>query len=173
MDFALQSTSDGANMITRPPRIVLPIFANNAIILNMTQQTDPTQTLGAFIRERRLALGMTQRKLADAVGFASAATVSDIESGFRNPDQQLLPAFAAALKIDLPELEKRDARVQIRETKDLIRRQPEFAAAFRKVLKGAQRLSADELARRIDQALKEPADDSGNTTNTDNKGETP
>ena len=56
------------------------------------------------IRERRIALGMTQQQLADAVGFKSRAAVNKIEKGLREINQRNVMAFAAALNTTVPYL---------------------------------------------------------------------
>ncbi|MEE1525445.1 MAG: helix-turn-helix transcriptional regulator, partial [Lacticaseibacillus paracasei] len=52
------------------------------------------------IRERRLALGLTQEELANKIGV-SAPAVSKWEKGVSYPDITLLPALARILGTDV------------------------------------------------------------------------
>ena len=49
------------------------------------------------IRARRNALKMTQRELAQKMGYKSTSTIAKIESGENDIPQARLVAFAAAL----------------------------------------------------------------------------
>ncbi len=67
-------------------------------------------TMNNTIKERRKALGITQKELADTLSI-SDKTVSRWESGNQIPDAILLPDLAEALKISINELyglEKKD-----------------------------------------------------------------
>lgn len=67
-------------------------------------------TMNNIIKERRKALGITQKELADTLSI-SDKTVSRWESGNQIPDAILLPDLAEALKISINELyglEKKD-----------------------------------------------------------------
>jgi transcriptional regulator with XRE-family HTH domain len=65
-----------------------------------------TQSLGTFIRERRLALGLTQAQLAERIGDSlQQADVSRLERNHISlPRRQRLMAIAAALEVTLGEL---------------------------------------------------------------------
>lgn len=60
-------------------------------------------TMNDIIRERRKALGLTQKELADMLSI-SDKTVSRWESSNQMPDAILLPDLAEALKISITEL---------------------------------------------------------------------
>ncbi len=60
-------------------------------------------TMNNIIKERRKALGITQKELADTLSI-SDKTVSRWESGNQIPDAILLPDLAEALKISINEL---------------------------------------------------------------------
>jgi len=51
-----------------------------------------TEELGKLIKHRRKVLGLTIRKLADITGM-SKTTISEIESGVRNPTFEVLQKY--------------------------------------------------------------------------------
>lgn len=59
--------------------------------------------IGLFIRDRRLALGLTQQQLADKLGITDKA-VSKWERSVSYPDITLLRELAAALEVSVTEL---------------------------------------------------------------------
>ena len=59
--------------------------------------------IGLFIRDRRLALGLTQQQLAERVGITDKA-VSKWERSVSYPDITLLRELAAALEVSVTEL---------------------------------------------------------------------
>ena len=59
--------------------------------------------IGVFIRDRRLEMGLTQQRLADALGVTDKA-VSKWERGVSYPDITLLRALADALGVNVSEL---------------------------------------------------------------------
>lgn len=59
---------------------------------------DQTITFGQYIKQRREALGMTLRDVANAVKV-SAAYISDIERGSRGAPDRYLDALAEALRL--------------------------------------------------------------------------
>jgi transcriptional regulator with XRE-family HTH domain len=113
-------------------------------------------SLGDFIRQRRSALGLTQRQVAIELGFKSIAHLSDIEGGNRNPAPEVLPRLAAVLQVSLEELQNHDARLPVQEIKDLLEKRPELVAAFRRVAKTAETLAPEEIIRRVEGAPKPP-----------------
>ena len=56
-----------------------------------------------YIRKRRLALGLTQQQVADAIG-TSKPFVCMVESGKTVPTTDKLPALAAILRCEIGEL---------------------------------------------------------------------
>ena len=56
-----------------------------------------SELVGARIKEARTVAGMSQKKLADAVGILSASSISKIERGIREPTEDEIAALAAAL----------------------------------------------------------------------------
>lgn len=53
---------------------------------------------GARVRERRLALGMSQETLADMVGYKHKTSISKIESGVADCSQTMMLQLAEALR---------------------------------------------------------------------------
>lgn len=112
-------------------------------------------TLGKFIRARRIELGLTQQKLAEAVGFKSVAFVSDLENDVRHLGEDYFPKLAEILGVTEADLAGMDTRTPVKDAKELVRRNPEYASALRQMVSGAKRLSPEVLTRRIEQALAE------------------
>ena len=61
------------------------------------------ETLGTCLKERRLALGFTQRSLARLLGV-EASHVAFIEGGQRHPSLKLIARLASTLGLDRQEL---------------------------------------------------------------------
>lgn len=59
--------------------------------------------IGTFIREQRMALGMTQQQLAEQLHITNKA-ISRWETGNAYPDISLLDDLAAALSVSVEEL---------------------------------------------------------------------
>ena len=62
------------------------------------------EQVGMAIKEARLAAGMTQVQLADAVEILSARDISNIERGLREPSDEELAAIAKATGTDFDSL---------------------------------------------------------------------
>ena len=63
--------------------------------------------IGSRIRHYRLLRGMTQKELANAVGYnaeTSKSTINKIEAGQRDVSQSRLPLFAEALGVSVLDL---------------------------------------------------------------------
>lgn len=60
----------------------------------------PNKSLGAFLKERRTALGLSQADLARDLGYGSPQYVSDWERGHSGVPMKRLLALADALEID-------------------------------------------------------------------------
>lgn len=106
-------------------------------------------TFGQYIRSLRVARGMTQRALSQAVGFRSLAHLSDIEGGKRSPATATFAKFAKALGVTVADLENRDVRGVIEAAKSLFSRKPEMVGAFLKVIEAAKKMDAEELVARV------------------------
>lgn len=71
----------------------------------VTSVTDPRKPLGAAIRKRRLALGLTQEQLAEAADL-HVTYISGIERGIRNISIVNLFHLALALDVRVRDLVK-------------------------------------------------------------------
>ena len=69
----------------------------------MERRSNPSE-LGAFVRERRLAAGLSIRGLARAAGV-DATGISRLENGDNDrPEQRTLASLARVLEVDLADL---------------------------------------------------------------------
>jgi len=57
-----------------------------------------------LIRDRRIAMGLSQEELGRRMGYTSGSAVSQYETGARNPKIETLEKIAKALNIELGEL---------------------------------------------------------------------
>lgn len=57
-------------------------------------------SFGERVRETRIARGMTQQQLADAIGMKSRSTINKIELGSRNTKLDTATKIARALNVD-------------------------------------------------------------------------
>jgi transcriptional regulator with XRE-family HTH domain len=105
--------------------------------------TTSMETLGDRIRSLRDKHDLSLRELARKLGDVTAAHISDIENGRRNPSPELLAKLARVLIIPVEELEKLGAGLPIDELRDAVRREPALGFALRKVAE--QGISAEEL----------------------------
>lgn len=65
-----------------------------------------TESLGVFLKNARLAAGLTQEQIAEIVDV-NPVYISHIETGHRSPSWKLLLAYAQALKLNVTELLRR------------------------------------------------------------------
>lgn len=63
-----------------------------------------SEQVGALVKEARVAAGMTQAQLAEAVGGLSASSISKVERGVREPSDDELAAIAEATGASLESL---------------------------------------------------------------------
>jgi len=112
-------------------------------------------SFGSFVRARRKRLGLTQRQLADALGLKSAAFLSDIEAGNRNPSHSLFPALARILETDIKDLLAYDVRTTLEEIRRHLETRPDDTAALGRILEAVRGQGAVEVLRRLD-AYAEP-----------------
>jgi transcriptional regulator with XRE-family HTH domain len=78
------------------------------------------------------------RALALKAGIKSVAFIADIEKGYRKPAPENLERLAQALETPLEELRELDDRAPVSEIRRLVEENPEWAMAFRKMVKEAQ-----------------------------------
>src|SRR5947208_86205 len=91
------------------------------------------KTLGERIRELRDRTDYSLREFAEKIKV-SAAFLSDIELGRRNPSPKVLADIAKALDTSLSELEKLDTRASVRNIKRHATTNPVLGFAFRRVI---------------------------------------
>ena len=60
--------------------------------------------IGNIIKERRIRLGLSQKELAEALGYQDRSAVSRLESGERQVAAEQLPELARILKCTVSEL---------------------------------------------------------------------
>jgi transcriptional regulator with XRE-family HTH domain len=92
------------------------------------------KTLGTRIRELRDAKDLSLRELAKKLDDISAAHLSDIELGRRNPSEELMSKLARVLGVPVEDLQQYDARPPIEDMKKRIRSDPAFGIALRKLM---------------------------------------
>lgn len=59
------------------------------------------ESLGTFIKEKRLRKGLSQAELAEKLGYASPQFVSDWERGVSSPPMKKLPEISKELSVNL------------------------------------------------------------------------
>ena len=91
------------------------------------------RTLGERIRELREEGDLSLRELARALDV-SAAFMSDVELGRRQPSDKHMSAIARALGVSLEDLKEFDTRPPLQEFRRATQSDPEFGFAFRKVM---------------------------------------
>lgn len=92
-----------------------------------------TPTLGARIRQLREQHDLSLRELAKKLGDVSAAHLLDIELGRRFPSPPLLRKIAAALRVEVAELEQLDTRAPVEELRRRAAADPTFGFALRQL----------------------------------------
>jgi len=108
--------------------------------------------LGPFMRRRRDQLDISLREFAKKLE-CSAAFISDIELGRRNPSDKVLSDIARLLEVKLEELQAMDVRAPIEDIKRLTQNDPRFALAFRTMID--KKVSAEELLQLANQKRSE------------------
>ena len=91
------------------------------------------KTLGERIREIRQERDLSLRELATRIGV-SAAFMSDVELGRRNPSDKHLEEVARVLETSLDDLQKYDTRPPLREFQRATLADPGYGVAFRQML---------------------------------------
>ncbi len=82
------------------------------------------ETLGSRIRSLRDQHDLSLREFARKLEGVTAAHISDIENGRRNPSPELLHKMAKALVVPVEELEKLGTGLPLEELRDAVRREP-------------------------------------------------
>ena len=107
------------------------------------------------MRRRRDELDISLREFAKQLD-CSAAFISDIELGKRNPSEKVLAEIARLLRVNLDVLQDMDVRAPIEEIKRLTQTDPRYALAFRTMIE--KKVSAEELLELANgtRAIKHP-----------------
>jgi transcriptional regulator with XRE-family HTH domain len=103
------------------------------------------ETLGDKLRQLRDEADLSLRELAKKLGGVTAAHLSDIELGRRNPSDDLMDRLAAFFGIKKDDLRAFDLRPPVEEIKRVAHSDPKYGLAFRKLLD--QEVSADEILK--------------------------
>lgn len=104
------------------------------------------------MRRRRDELDLSLREFAKRLD-CSAAFISDIELGRRNPSDKVLADIARILDVKVEELQAMDVRAPIEDIKRLTQSDPRFALAFRTMID--KKVSAEELLALANQKKSE------------------
>jgi transcriptional regulator with XRE-family HTH domain len=110
------------------------------------------EALGPYMRRRRDELDLSLREFAKRLD-CSAAFISDIELGRRNPSDKVLADIARILDVKVEELQAMDVRAPIEDIKRLTQSDPRFALAFRTMID--KKVSAEELLALANQKKSE------------------
>ena len=110
--------------------------------------------MGERIREIRQEKDLSLRELATRIGV-SAAFMSDVELGRRNPSDKHLEKVARVLETSLDDLQKYDTRPPLREFQRATLADPGYGVAFRQMLD--RNISSRELLDLSETAMNEGA----------------
>ena len=121
-----------------------------AFVVNMSK------TFGQRIEELREAKDYSMRELAAKCGI-SAPFVSDIESGFRYPSDDVLEQLAKALGTTVEDLKGYDPRPPSKEMQELVDMDPRYGFAFRRMVTAVKDLSItpDQIDRMFPQPVSQ------------------
>lgn len=100
-------------------------------------------TLGAFIRDARVAKGLKLRELARRLEV-TPSYVSDIENDRRVPSEEVLAKIAAELDLDYSNLVARAGRLPA-DAERYMRQTPAATTLFRRITE--QKFSEDEIEK--------------------------
>lgn len=104
------------------------------------------------MRRRREELDISLREFAKRLD-CSAAFISDIELGRRNPSEKVLADIARVLKVKLEDLQAVDVRAPIEDIKRLTQSDPRYALAFRTMID--KKVSAEDFLKLVNQSKSE------------------
>ncbi len=113
------------------------------------------KSFGQRIEELRNEKDFSMRELAAKVGI-SAPFVSDIESGFRYPSDDVLEQLAKALGTTMADLKSYDPRPPSKEMQELVDLDPRYGFAFRRMVTAVKELNItpDQLDRMFPQPVR-------------------
>ena len=128
----------------------LPLTAGAvfAFVVNMSK------TFGQRLEELREAKDYSMRELAAKCSI-SAPFVSDIESGFRYPSDDVLEQLAKALGTTVEDLKGYDPRPPSKEMQELVDADPRYGFAFRRMVTAVKELNItpDQIDRMFPQPV--------------------
>ncbi len=104
------------------------------------------KTLGDRLRELRDERDFSLREFAKKLE-ATAAHLSDIENGRRYPSPELLAKMAHVLGVKVEDLEQHDDRAPVDDLRRIVRRDPAFGFALRKLAETD--VSADDILKLV------------------------
>lgn len=107
------------------------------------------KSLGEKIRELREHKDISLRELAKKLEI-SAAFLSDVELGRRNPSKKVLRQIALDLDVKPEELENYDTRLPVEEMRRMVQADPAFGLALRKVID--KKISPEDLMKLVGRA---------------------
>lgn len=128
-------------------RLLLTAIAVFALDANMSK------TFGHRIEELRDAKDLSMRELAAKCGI-SAPFISDIESGFRYPSDDVLEELAKALGTTVEDLKGYDPRPPSKEMQELVDLDPRYGFAFRRMVTAVKELKI--TPEQIDRMFPQP-----------------
>ena len=113
------------------------------------------KSFGQRIEELRNEKDLSMRELAAKAGI-SAPFVSDIESGFRYPSDDVLEQLAKALGTTVEDLRSYDPRPPAREMQELVDMDPRYGFAFRRMVNAVKELNItpEQLDRMVPQPVR-------------------
>ena len=119
-----------------------------AFVVNMSK------TFGQRLEELREAKDYSMRELAAKCSI-SAPFVSDIESGFRYPSDDVLEQLAKALGTTVEDLKSYDPRPPSKEMQELVDADPRYGFAFRRMVTAVKELNItpDQIDRMFPQPV--------------------
>jgi transcriptional regulator with XRE-family HTH domain len=112
---------------------------------------EKTKTLGERIRELRAAKDISLRELAKKIDV-SAAFLSDVELGRRNPSESHLGKIAQVLGVHEDDFKAYDTRAPITELRKLVASDPKFGLAFRRMVD--ENANPDEIIKFLEERIK-------------------
>ncbi|MYB22505.1 MAG: helix-turn-helix transcriptional regulator [Chloroflexi bacterium] len=114
------------------------------------------KTLGERIRELREQRDLSLRELASQIGV-SAAFMSDVELGRRNPSDKHMKDIARTLLASLDDLREFDTRPPLQELRRATLTDPQMGFAFRRMMD--EGVSSEELLDFLERRDRESQDE--------------
>ena len=107
------------------------------------------KTIGERIRELREGKDISLREIASKIKV-SAAFMSDVELGQRQPSDKHLIALARILRTPLKELKQYDTRPPLKEVRRKATASPEYGYALRRIVNDSK-ITSRELLKFLDE----------------------